>query len=128
MFDQVLHRASHSVQDQARVDESRAALVRVPEVARALSQQPAGSVTSFEVRADGSLALGTARGPVEVALSVESQAVVRQIFQGISQGGDSLLTPSLGAAAGFAPATSAVMGGAAVSRVPSVVIAAAGLR
>jgi hypothetical protein len=98
---------------------------QIPEVAAALSSQPAGTVTAAEVRADGSVALLTSRGPVEVAVSAESRNFSHRIYQGMVASG-------AGRAELFAAATGVLGAGGAgypsgqVSGLPGVVIPARG--
>ncbi len=62
------------------LDLQRSAILGLPEVQAAIASLPAGSVTGVEVREDGSAALCTLRGPVEVALSQASrEGVVRTV-------------------------------------------------
>ena len=62
------------------LDLQRSAVLGLPEVQAAIASLPAGSVTGVEVREDGSAALCTLRGPVEVALSQASrESVVRAV-------------------------------------------------
>lgn len=61
-------------------DLQRMSILGLPEMQAVIASQPAGSVTGVEVREDGSAALCTLRGSVEVALSQASrESVVRTV-------------------------------------------------
>jgi hypothetical protein len=91
----------------------------MPEVRQALMNQPVGSVNGIELRADGSAALLTDRGPVEVGLSAESRGTIQDVYRGLA-----VLAPALPGAAGQAPLQVArgVSGG-----IPSLVVPASRL-
>ena len=89
-FDHALYKAAgsgvalpHAVRPSSAasgLDLQRSAVLGLPEVQAAVAGLPAGSVTGVEVREDGSAALWTLRGPVEVALSQASrESVVRTV-------------------------------------------------
>jgi hypothetical protein len=67
------------------LDLQRLAVLGLPEVRAAIASQPAGSVTGVEVREDGSAALCTLRGPVEVALSPVSRGSVARAVSSIAE-------------------------------------------
>jgi hypothetical protein len=67
------------------LDLQRSVVLALPEVQAAISSQPAGSVTGLEIREDGSAALCTLRGPVEVALSPVSRGSVARAVSSIGE-------------------------------------------
>lgn len=83
-FDQALSHAAGKNLQQRQLEELRERLWQIPEVAQALSAQPVGAVTAAEVRADGTLAIATTRGSLEIAVSAESRMLVQQAYQGMA--------------------------------------------
>jgi hypothetical protein len=74
------HAASSSFSAASGLDLHRSAVMGLPEVQVAIAGLPAGSVNGVEVREDGSVALCTLRGPVEVELSQASrESLVRTV-------------------------------------------------
>ena len=67
------------------VELQKESILQMPEVQSALAAQPAGSVTGIEVRQDGSVALSTVRGSVEVALSQSSRESSLRAFSAFSE-------------------------------------------
>jgi hypothetical protein len=67
------------------VEFQKESILRMPEVQSALAAQPAGSVTGIEVRQDGSVALSTARGAVEVSLSQASRESSIRAFSTLAE-------------------------------------------
>ena len=51
-----------------------------PELEAAIYNQPAGSVSGVEIRADGSLSLRTAHGPVAVQLGSASRELAQSLY------------------------------------------------
>jgi hypothetical protein len=86
----VLPSAARPSSAASGLDLQRSAVLELPEVQAAISRQPAGSVTGVEVREDGSAALCTFRGPVEVALSPVSRASVARAVSSIGELAESL--------------------------------------
>lgn len=80
------------------VDFQRESILRMPEVQSAIASQPAGSVNGIEVRQDGSIALSTARGAVEVSLSQSSREVSLRAFAALSEVSRSVGPGGLGGA------------------------------
>ena len=67
------------------IELQKESIFQVTEVQSALAAQPAGSVNGIEVRQDGSVALSTARGSVEVALSQSSRELSLRAFSALSE-------------------------------------------
>jgi hypothetical protein len=67
------------------VDLQKSAVLGLPEVQAAIASLPAGSVTGVEVREDGSAALCTLRGPVELSLSQAARQSVVRVFSSIAE-------------------------------------------
>ena len=91
-FERALNKAAGSreraaVQHQAA--ELRQRLMNRPELEAAIYSQPPGSVSGMEIRADGSVSLQTAKGPVAVQLGDASRELAQSLYavsavQGIS--------------------------------------------
>ncbi len=119
-FDQALFNAVGKGFQQGQMQGIQESIWQIPEVAQALSTQPVGAVTAAELRADGSIALATTRGAVEVAVSAESRALLQQAYHGMAASGVSSLQANA-----FVPP--AVGSGGLVPRVPGILIPARGL-
>jgi hypothetical protein len=83
-FQKALSKATQERPDQSPAQQQAAALshrlMQAPEVEAALSRQPVGSVSAVEVRADGSVVLQTASGPVAVQMSDASRGIAQQLY------------------------------------------------
>ena len=94
-FDHALYKAAgsgvalpHTARSASQAsggDLQKSAVLGLPEVQVAIARQPAGSITGIEVREDGSAALCTHRGPVELALSAASRESVSRVFSSITE-------------------------------------------
>jgi hypothetical protein len=83
-FDHALFQAAGKGLEQRQLEELRERVLQIPEVSQALSSQPVGAVTAAEVRADGSVAISTTRGPLEIAVSAESRALLQQAYRSMA--------------------------------------------
>lgn len=118
-FSRVLSRAAGNASQQQALADLQDRVWQMPEVMQAVAAQPVGSVTGAEVRADGSVAITTARGAVEVAVSAESRGAVHQIYRGMV---------ALGMPASGVDAAGAISSlPSRLSRVPGVLVPARGL-
>jgi hypothetical protein len=91
-FERALNKATgsrqrHAVEQQA--SDLRQRLLQRPELEAAISNQPPGSVSGVEIRADGSLSLRTSNGPVAVQLGADSRGLAQSLYavsavQGVS--------------------------------------------
>lgn len=82
-FERALNKAAgsrerHAVDQQAT--DLRQRLLKQPELEAAIYSQPAGSVSGVEIRADGTLSLQTARGPVAVQLGGQSRELAQELY------------------------------------------------
>jgi hypothetical protein len=94
-FDHALYKAAgsgvslpHAARPSSAVsglDLQRSAVLGLPEVQAAIASLPVGSVTGVELREDGSAALCTFRGPVEVSLSQASREIVGRTVSSIAE-------------------------------------------
>lgn len=94
-FDHALYKAagsgmglassSPSLGGASPVELQQESILRMQEVQSALASQPAGSVNGIEIRQDGSVALSTARGSVEVSLSQSSRESSLRVFSALSE-------------------------------------------
>ena len=90
--------ASRSSGQGSGVELQRSSILQLPEIQSAIAGQPTGSVTGVEVREDGSAAISTLRGPVEVALSQPSrESVLRvcSVLSELSRAGNALAAGSI---------------------------------
>ena len=83
-FQRTLDRAAGNRAVMTPAEQQSAALsqrlLHSTEVEAAISAQPAGSVTSVDVKRDGSVQLQTASGAVAVQLMPENRELAKQVF------------------------------------------------
>jgi hypothetical protein len=82
-FERTLNKAGGARERQAadhQATDLRQRLMQRPELEAAIYNQPAGSVSGVEIRADGSLSLRTANGPVAVQLGSASRELAQSLY------------------------------------------------
>ena len=82
-FERSLNRASGKDREaapHAEPESLRRKLMLQPDIEAAILGQPAGSVSSLSIQADGSVQLNTSRGPVAVHLSEQSRAMAQSLY------------------------------------------------
>lgn len=82
-FERALNKAAgarerSSVEHQAA--DLRQRLINRPELEAAIYNQPAGSVSGLQIRADGTVSLQTAKGPVAVQLGDVSRQLAQSLY------------------------------------------------
>jgi len=82
-FERALNKASGARERSAvehQAADLRQRLMNRPELEAAIYNQPAGSVSGLQIRADGSVSLQTARGPVSVQLGDVSRELAQSLY------------------------------------------------
>ena len=82
-FERALNKATSSRERNAvehQAAELQQRLMKRPELEAAIYNQPVGSVTGMEVRADGSVSLQTAKGPVAVQLGGATRELAQSLY------------------------------------------------
>jgi hypothetical protein len=82
-FERALNRAATTRERQVaemQAAELRQRLLHSAEVEAAISNQPRGTVSGLEIKADGSVSLQTNRGPVAVQLGGASRELAQAVY------------------------------------------------
>ena len=115
-FERALNKASGTKERHAAGQQAadlRQRLMQRPELEAAIYSQPAGAVSGVEIRADGSLSLRTANGPVAVQLGSASRELAQSLYAvSAVQGVAGTAAPTTGTQAPLLLPYQAVQGGA----------------
>ena len=82
-FERVLNKAAGAKERQVAGQQAadlRQRLMQRPELEAAIYNQPAGTVSGVEIRADGAVSLRTSNGPVGVQLGAASRELAQSLY------------------------------------------------